>query len=149
MTPVAVREGAGVRPRATSTSPGSKVERPLATVVIGGRFTSTLLTMILLPVVYQRLEERWPEWAASFHHQARRRHKEPVRASCGVCGIVMMAEATSRKRLPTGAEFALLAAVLFGVSMSTFTGPGFTNTRTTRISTTVPHRVDEAKSSRS
>jgi hypothetical protein len=64
LTPVAVREGAGVRPLATSTSPGSEVQRPLATVVIGGLSTSTLLTMIVLPVVYQWLEERWPEWAA-------------------------------------------------------------------------------------
>ncbi len=77
----AVREGAQARlrsnlmtalvaavgfiPMAVSTSPGSEIQRPLATVVIGGLITSTLLTLIVLPVVYLWLERRWPtvtEW---------------------------------------------------------------------------------------
>jgi cobalt-zinc-cadmium resistance protein CzcA len=37
---------------ALSTAPGSEVQRPLATVVIGGLVTATLLTMFVLPVVY-------------------------------------------------------------------------------------------------
>lgn len=36
-----------------STGPGSEVQRPLAIVVIGGLFTSTLLTLIVLPVLYR------------------------------------------------------------------------------------------------
>ncbi len=63
----------GFIPMALSTSPGSEVQRPLATVVIGGLITSTALTLILLPVVYTWLEERWPGWAAAIHHQVRRR----------------------------------------------------------------------------
>ncbi|MBP1669923.1 MAG: CusA/CzcA family heavy metal efflux transporter, partial [Bacteroidetes bacterium] len=42
----------GFLPMAISTSAGAEVQRPLATVVIGGLITSTLLTMIVLPVLY-------------------------------------------------------------------------------------------------
>jgi heavy metal efflux system protein len=37
---------------ALSTDPGSEVQRPLATVVIGGLVSATLLTILVLPVVY-------------------------------------------------------------------------------------------------
>ena len=42
----------GFLPMAVSTSAGAEVQRPLATVVIGGLITSTLLTLIVLPVIY-------------------------------------------------------------------------------------------------
>jgi cobalt-zinc-cadmium resistance protein CzcA len=42
----------GFVPMALSTAPGSEVQRPLATVVIGGLLTATLLTLFVLPVVY-------------------------------------------------------------------------------------------------
>lgn len=74
----AVREGARVRlrpvlmtalvaslgfvPMAISTNPGAEVQRPLATVVIGGLVTSTLLTLLVLPVLYRLFErEAVPE----------------------------------------------------------------------------------------
>ena len=38
-----------------ASGPGSEVQRPLAIVVIGGLISSTLLTLILLPVLYRRL----------------------------------------------------------------------------------------------
>jgi Cu/Ag efflux pump CusA len=68
----------GFIPMAISTSPGSEVQRPLATVVIGGLITSTFLTLIVLPVVYEWLEERWPEWGATFHHQIKGRRRRRV-----------------------------------------------------------------------
>jgi cobalt-zinc-cadmium resistance protein CzcA len=37
---------------AIATSAGAEVQRPLATVVIGGLVTSTILTLLVLPVVY-------------------------------------------------------------------------------------------------
>lgn len=37
-----------------ATGPGSEIQRPLAIVVIGGLITSTLLTLILLPILYSR-----------------------------------------------------------------------------------------------
>jgi heavy metal efflux system protein len=71
----AVREGAAVRlrpvlatatvasvgflPMALSTSAGAEVQRPLATVVIGGVVSATLLTLMVLPTVYAWVEERW------------------------------------------------------------------------------------------
>jgi cobalt-zinc-cadmium resistance protein CzcA len=42
----------GFIPMALATSTGAEVQRPLATVVIGGLITSTLLTLFLLPVIY-------------------------------------------------------------------------------------------------
>jgi cobalt-zinc-cadmium resistance protein CzcA len=65
----AVREGANTRlrpvlmtalvaslgfvPMALSTGAGAEVQRPLATVVIGGLITSTALTLLVLPTVYR------------------------------------------------------------------------------------------------
>jgi cobalt-zinc-cadmium resistance protein CzcA len=43
----------GFIPMAVATSTGAEVQRPLATVVIGGLFSSTLLTLFLLPVLYK------------------------------------------------------------------------------------------------
>jgi cobalt-zinc-cadmium resistance protein CzcA len=37
---------------AVATTPGAEIQRPLATVVIGGLVTSTLLTALALPAVY-------------------------------------------------------------------------------------------------
>lgn len=47
----------GFLPMALSTTAGAEVQRPLATVVIGGLITATLLTLILLPILYYYLEE--------------------------------------------------------------------------------------------
>jgi heavy metal efflux system protein len=44
--------GLGFLPMATSTTPGAEIQRPLATVVIGGLVTSTLLTTLVLPAIY-------------------------------------------------------------------------------------------------
>jgi cobalt-zinc-cadmium resistance protein CzcA len=70
----AVREGAVVRlrpvlmtalvasvgfiPMAISHSAGAEVQRPLATVVIGGLVSSTILTLLVLPTVYAWVEQR-------------------------------------------------------------------------------------------
>ncbi len=43
----------GFVPMALATGPGAEVQRPLATVVIGGIISSTLLTLIVLPVIYR------------------------------------------------------------------------------------------------
>ena len=64
----AVRKGAGLRlrpvlmtalvaslgfiPMAFSTTPGSEIQRPLATVVVGGLISATVLTLYLLPIMY-------------------------------------------------------------------------------------------------
>ncbi len=48
----------GFVPMAVSAAPGAEVQRPLATVVIGGIVTATLLTLLVLPVVYAYFGER-------------------------------------------------------------------------------------------
>jgi heavy metal efflux system protein len=48
----------GFLPMAISSSAGAEVQRPLATVVIGGLFTATLLTMLVLPVLYKILDKK-------------------------------------------------------------------------------------------
>ena len=76
---VAVREGAltrlrpvlmtalvaslGFVPMALATGTGAEVQRPLATVVIGGILSSTALTLLVLPVLYR--------WAHLLNHQDR------------------------------------------------------------------------------
>ena len=50
--------GLGFVPMAISTSAGAELQRPLATVVIGGLVTSTLLTLVVLPTLYGAVE-RW------------------------------------------------------------------------------------------
>ena len=44
----------GMIPLLLATGPGSEIQRPLAIVVIGGLITSTLLTLLLLPKIYER-----------------------------------------------------------------------------------------------
>ncbi len=51
----------GFVPMALATSAGAEVQRPLATVVIGGLVTSTLLTMFVLPTLYRWFEGRREE----------------------------------------------------------------------------------------
>ena len=48
----------GFVPMALATSAGAEVQRPLATVVIGGLITSTLLTLFVLPSLYRWIEHR-------------------------------------------------------------------------------------------
>jgi heavy metal efflux system protein len=87
--PIAIREGAcdrlrpvlitalvasiGFLPMALSTATGAEIQRPLATVVIGGLVTSTLLTLYLLPALYP--------W---FSPQARPRMSAPQDSDCSV-----------------------------------------------------------------
>jgi len=48
----------GFVPMALSTSAGAEVQRPLATVVIGGIISSTFLTLVVLPVLYEWAERK-------------------------------------------------------------------------------------------
>ena len=44
----------GLIPLLFATGPGSEIQRPLAVVGVGGLCTSTLLTLVLLPILYRR-----------------------------------------------------------------------------------------------
>jgi len=48
----------GLLPAAVATGLGSDIQRPLATVVVGGLVTATALTLLLLPVLYYLVERR-------------------------------------------------------------------------------------------
>lgn len=48
----------GFIPMAFSHGAGAEVQRPLATVVIGGQLSSTFLTLLVLPVLYSRFETK-------------------------------------------------------------------------------------------
>ncbi|CUS35904.1 efflux RND transporter permease subunit [Candidatus Nitrospira nitrificans] len=48
----------GLMPLLLASGPGSEIQRPLATVVIGGLISSTALTLIVLPVLYRWIEQR-------------------------------------------------------------------------------------------
>jgi cobalt-zinc-cadmium resistance protein CzcA len=52
----------GFLPMALSHGAGAEVQRPLATVVIGGLITSTLLTLIVLPAIYRWFEKEEVEF---------------------------------------------------------------------------------------
>ena len=53
--------GFGLVPLLFASGPGSEIQRPLAIVVIGGLITSTLLTLVLLPLLYERFGESMAE----------------------------------------------------------------------------------------
>jgi len=48
----------GILPLLLATGPGAEIQRPLATVVVGGLLTSTLVTLVVLPLAYQTALER-------------------------------------------------------------------------------------------
>ena len=50
----------GFVPMALATGTGAEVQRPLATVVIGGLISATLLTLIVLPALYARFGREKP-----------------------------------------------------------------------------------------
>ncbi len=103
---VAVREGAAVRfrpvlmtalvasvgfiPMAISTSSGAEVQRPLATVVIGGLISATLLTLVVLPTVYL-----WIEGVAQ-------RRQPTVSTSAGLTLLGALWSRAPRDRWPPG-----------------------------------------------
>ncbi len=59
----------GLVPFLFATGPGSEVQRPLAVVVIGGLITSTLLTLVVLPVLYRWFEPPVVESEAQRHER--------------------------------------------------------------------------------
>jgi cobalt-zinc-cadmium resistance protein CzcA len=63
----ALEASLGFLPMALATSMGAEVQRPLATVVIGGLLTSTILTLIILPALYSRMsaQDRLPTTPSS------------------------------------------------------------------------------------
>jgi len=82
----------GFLPMAISQSAGAEVQRPLATVVIGGLFSSTFLTLILVPILYD-LEEKWKE-------QRMKRKLRFVTLILMVCMLSISISSMGQKELP-------------------------------------------------
>ncbi len=69
----ALTTATGFLPMAIALGSGAEVQRPLATVVIGGVLSSTFLTLILLPILYD-----WMEARAENSRNQTNQHHEPI-----------------------------------------------------------------------
>lgn len=67
----------GFVPMALATSAGAEVQRPLATVVIGGVMSEVFLTLLLVPVLYLWLERRSSETSSKLSPQPKEQPEQP------------------------------------------------------------------------
>ena len=70
----------GFIPMALATGVGAEVQRPLATVVIGGVISSTILTLFVLPILYPWLEPRGDAEVVDDEEQGAGPEHDPARA---------------------------------------------------------------------
>ena len=75
----------GFVPMALATGTGAEVQKPLATVVIGGLISATLLTLLVLPALYARFSGHKLRPQVDSHH-------EPERHEVGDRGLKQAAE---------------------------------------------------------
>ena len=81
----------GFVPMALSTGDGAEVQRPLATVVIGGLITSTMLTLIALPAIYTIVEQR--------RQRRERRHGQAVASAVAVLALLSATTLVAQTRV--------------------------------------------------
>ncbi|GAB2565199.1 CusA/CzcA family heavy metal efflux RND transporter [Spirosoma aerophilum] len=74
----------GFIPMAISNSAGAEVQKPLATVVIGGLLTATLLTLIVLPILYSLMEKK------SLESEAKLAKRSDAKPAVAVASIVIL-----------------------------------------------------------
>ncbi|QDK78226.1 CusA/CzcA family heavy metal efflux RND transporter [Spirosoma sp. KCTC 42546] len=79
----------GFIPMAVSNSAGAEVQKPLATVVIGGLLTATLLTLIILPILYSLMEKK------SLEREAKATDKQPKKKTTSIATIILLMLAAS------------------------------------------------------
>ena len=101
----------GFLPMALATSAGSEVQRPLATVVIGGLVTATLLTLLVLPVLYALAETSSPRPPSP------KEKGEPADSEPRISGAPALLEKGA------GGEVKRLAALLFLIFNLSFLVP--------------------------
>jgi cobalt-zinc-cadmium resistance protein CzcA len=68
----------GFLPMAISTSAGAEVQRPLATVVVGGLITATALTLVVLPILYAMFDRKG-------HHP-----KKKIKVNLKALGVILL-----------------------------------------------------------
>ncbi|MBS1910637.1 MAG: CusA/CzcA family heavy metal efflux RND transporter [Bacteroidetes bacterium] len=71
--------GLGFLPMLLARGAGAEVQRPLATVIIGGLISSTLLTLVLLPIIYDRFGGRHVEGHEETSEEIAHEEAEPAR----------------------------------------------------------------------
>jgi heavy metal efflux system protein len=86
----------GFVPMAIATGTGAEVQKPLATVVIGGLISATLLTLFVLPALYARFSDTEMPLRGLDEHAFAEARFRPSRTSCQVT------EAASWPKLPEG-----------------------------------------------
>lgn len=78
----------GFMPMALSNGPGAEVQRPLATVVIGGLITATFLTLVVLPILYT--------W---FEKKRKRRHKVKPAVTILILGLLLSQVSVAQRKV--------------------------------------------------
>lgn len=96
----------GFLPMALSNGAGAEVQRPLATVVIGGLMSATLLTLFVLPVLYLLFEKR----------KQRSSMKPLLLITCMLTGSVLFAQPVRQMKLKELTELATRQAQLIRVN---------------------------------
>jgi cobalt-zinc-cadmium resistance protein CzcA len=96
----ALTDALGFLPMAVSTSSGAEVQKPLATVVVGGLVTATLLTLVLLPIVYSFSERmhKVPSLGQLLSRSRKSLSKKSI--TMGWLGIALMIPVTSYAQEP-------------------------------------------------
>jgi cobalt-zinc-cadmium resistance protein CzcA len=105
----------GFLPMALSTSAGAEVQKPLATVVIGGLISATLLTLLVLPVLYSFFTkdgEPNPKQAAEDNAQAR--HAAEVGGSPALAAGANPNQPAAPRPVSVTATAGLVLALLLG-----------------------------------
>ena len=74
----------GFIPMAISNSAGAEVQKPLATVVIGGLLTATLLTLFVLPILYSLMEKKLLE------HEAQAAKRSGAKPAVTVAAVMLL-----------------------------------------------------------
>ncbi|HVZ38141.1 MAG TPA: CusA/CzcA family heavy metal efflux RND transporter [Candidatus Kapabacteria bacterium] len=85
--------GLGFLPMLLARGSGAEVQRPLATVIIGGLISSTFLTLVLLPIIYDRFGGRYVEGQEETPEESAREETRPARrtesGSAGGAALVL------------------------------------------------------------
>ncbi|MBD2755223.1 CusA/CzcA family heavy metal efflux RND transporter [Spirosoma validum] len=84
----------GFIPMALSNSAGAEVQKPLATVVIGGLLTATLLTLLILPILYSLFEKK------SIEREIKTAQKQSSKTVITSIGLVLLLSTASWAQTP-------------------------------------------------
>jgi len=92
----------GFLPMAISTSAGAEVQRPLATVVVGGLITATILTLVVLPILYAIFDRKG--------HHPKVKAKVDLKV-LGIIALLFLPIMGSAQQKPISAEQAVQLAI--------------------------------------